>query len=269
MNLAEAVHVEGSNGRYRAELSKNWEVWGPNGGYLAAVALQAVGKQAEIRRPSSLYCHFLTSPKFAAVDLEVEVLKRGRRSESFSVRMLQDGRPMLQALIRTAAEAPGFEHQQVTAPNVAEPEALKSWDQLFPNYEGPHYSFWENLDSRPIDQRVGADRKSEQAVRQEWTRFIPQATFADPFVDASRALILLDTYGYPAAFERYGNEKYIAPNLDTSMWFHQPSRSDWLLIDHACPTAKDGLLFASGNVWDRSGTLIASGSAHLCCLPMR
>jgi acyl-CoA thioesterase II len=268
MSLELDTRVEGGNGRYQAEISRKWEVWGPNGGYLASLALRAAGMEAEIKRPSSLYCHFLVSPQFGQVQLDVDVLRRGRRSESISVCMKQNDRPVLQALIRTAASAPGYEHQQVVAPAAPLPESLKSWGQLFPNYEGPRYSFWENVDSRPLDQRIGADRKSENAVRQEWVKFIPQACFDDPFVDAARALILLDTYGYPAAFERFGNGGYIAPNLDTSMWFHRSSReSDWLLIDHSCPTARDGLIFANGNVWDRSGNLIANGSAHLCCLP--
>jgi acyl-CoA thioesterase-2 len=269
MNLQDALRLDGTNGRYRTELSKQWEVWGPNGGYLASLALCAVGKQAEIQRPSSLYCHFLSSPQFAEVEFDVEVLKRGRRSESFSVCMRQGGRPMMQALIRTAADAPGYAHQQVNAPAVPAPDTLKTWDVLFPEYDGPRYSFWDNLDSRPIDQRTGAARKTTEAVRQEWVRYVPQASFDDPFVDASRSLILLDTFGYPAAFERYGGE-YTAPNLDTSMWFHASGRSsDWLLIDHACPVAQHGLIFANGNVWDEAGKLLASGSAHLCCLPAR
>lgn len=62
--------------------------------------------------------------------------------------------------------------------------------------------------------------------------------------------------------------KYIAPNLDTSVWFHQFSpRSEWLLIDHDCPVAARGLMGVSGKVWDVDGRLLATGSAHLCCLP--
>ena len=45
------------------------EIWGPSGGYLAALALRAAGLCAEIPRPASYYCHFLASPEFDEVEL--------------------------------------------------------------------------------------------------------------------------------------------------------------------------------------------------------
>ncbi len=61
-DLEQATRVEGDAGRYHARLSDEWEIWGPNGGYLAAIALRAAGELAEIRQPASFYCHFLSSP---------------------------------------------------------------------------------------------------------------------------------------------------------------------------------------------------------------
>jgi hypothetical protein len=70
-DLEQATYLDGENGRYRAQLSKDWGIWGPNGGYLAAIALRAAGEVANIQRPASFYCHFLSSPSFDTVELTV------------------------------------------------------------------------------------------------------------------------------------------------------------------------------------------------------
>ena len=102
----------------------------------------------------------------------------------------------------------------------------------------------------------------------EWARFRPTACFEDPFVDTARVLILLDTYDFPAAYQRYHSWDYLAPNLDTSVWFHRFNPScDWLLIDHECTLADRGLMAVNGRVWYTGGRLLATGSAQLCCVP--
>jgi acyl-CoA thioesterase II len=265
-DLEQATHVEPSDGGHVAELSDAWEIWGPNGGYLAAIALRAAGDVAQIDRPASFYCHFLSSPSFDAVELSVDVLKRGRRAESLAVRMTQEDKPILHAMVKTAADAPGYSHQHPAAPDASPPEALKSYDELLPAERRPRFSFWENIERRPLDQRT-TDEPKEPVIR-EWARFRPRACFDDPFLDAARALILLDTYGFPAAYQRYRSWQYLAPNLDSSAWFHDFSPAcEWLLIDSECGVADHGLMGVGGRVWDTDGRLLATGAAQLCCIP--
>jgi acyl-CoA thioesterase len=263
-SLEQATRLEGDAGRYCIELSKAWEIWGPSGGYLAAIALRAAGKCAEIRRPASFYCHFLGSPAFEGVELTVETLKRGRRSESFAVRMAQGDRQVLHALVQTAADAPGYEHQELDAPALTPPEES---EPISRTKDGkPLYEFWANVSCRRPD---GDEPDGPAApVAREWVRFEPAARFDDPFVDAARPLILLDTFGWPAVWQKYRGADFIAPNLDTYVSFHQPTaESEWLLIDHESPIAADGLLGVRGRVWGTGGRLLASGSAQLCCVP--
>src|SRR5262249_38784813 len=56
----------GSAGPYRPRLSRDWEIWGPNGGYVAAIALRAAGVATALRRPASLAGHFLGVADFDA-----------------------------------------------------------------------------------------------------------------------------------------------------------------------------------------------------------
>jgi acyl-CoA thioesterase II len=265
-DLEQATRVHEHDGRYVARLSDRWEIWGPNGGYLASIALRAAGLQAHIQQPRSLYCHFLSSPAFDAVQLDVRVLKRGRRAESFAVEMGQDGKPILHALIKTAADGLGHSYQRLSAPDAPAPAELASYDRAGLNSGRPVFSFWDNVERRVV-QAGTSDGSSEPVIR-EWVRFRPTACFEDPFVDAARSLILLDTFGFPAAYQRFGSEPYVAPSLDTSIWLHRFNpRCEWLLVDHECTVAEHGLLGVNGRVWDTDGRLLATGSAHLCCLP--
>lgn len=261
-----ATRVEGEDGRYSARLSDEWEIWGPNGGYLATIALRAAGAMAAIPEPRSFSCHFLSSPAFDAVELTVTALKRGRRAESFAVAMTQADKPILHALVKTAAEGPGYSDRLLTAPDTPGAEELKTYEQLRSNTRPPRFSFWRNVERRPIAQEASGE-STAPAIR-EWTRFRPQPCFEDPFLDAARSLILLDTFGFPAAYQRYRSWDYLAPNLDMSIWFHHASpQCEWLLIDHECIAADHGLLGVSGRVWDTEGRLLATGSAQLCCIP--
>jgi acyl-CoA thioesterase-2 len=264
-DLDHATRVTPKDDGYVACLSKDWEIWGPNGGYLATIALRAAGAVAQIKRPASFYCHFLSSPAFDVVELEVSVLRQGRRAESFAVEMTQLGKPVLQAMVKTAAEAPGYSHQHPSAPEVPLPENLKTYEELHPARQRPPSSFWENIERRPVDQST--TEEPQAPVIRAWTRFQPTACFEDPFLDAARALILLDTYGFPAAYRHYRSWEYLAPNLDTGAWFHHFSPdSEWLLIESECAVAAGGLMGVGGRVWDRGGKLLASGSAQLCCI---
>ncbi len=265
-DLESATRVETENGSYVSHLSGDWEIWGPNGGYLATIALRAAGMVAQIKQPASFYCHFLSSPAFDAVQLDVRVLKQGRRAESFAVEMAQAGKPILHALVKTAADAPGYSHQHPEAPEVPGPETLKTYRELQPTRKPPPFSFWNNIERRPVNQST-TDEPTVPVLR-EWTRYRPRACFEDPFLDAARSLILLDTYGFPAAYGRYRSWEYLAPNLDTSAWFHHFSPAcEWLLIDSECAVADRGLMGVGGRVWDTEGRLLASGSAQLCCIP--
>ncbi len=262
------TRLEGADGRYRATLSPDWEIWGPNGGYLAAIALRAVGHEAKIPRPAAFSGHFLSVGAFAPVKVEVVPVRQGRRSESFRVSVSQEGRGLFEGLVRTALEGPGLEHTHGSAPEVPDPEALVSSDELRdPTW--PRYAFWDNLDARPLHpERFREPPQPRDPVWVEWYRFRPRATVEDPFLDAGRALLLIDTMSWPAACQPHPEAAFIAPNLDVAVWFHGSAReSDWLLGEHESRVAAGGLMGTTARVWSRERKLLASGGAQLLCVP--
>jgi hypothetical protein len=140
--LEETTRLHGTGGHYTGRLYPEWQIWGPNGGYLATLALRAAAMCADIPRPAGIQATFLRSPRFDEVTLDVVTLKRGRRTEVFAVTMSQDGRPVLAAQVQTAAVAPGYETQPAPAPDVAAPDASTVLEP------GGPYPFWANLSRR-------------------------------------------------------------------------------------------------------------------------
>jgi acyl-CoA thioesterase len=93
--LEASTRLDGSAGHYTAHLSPAWRIWGPNGGYLATLALRAAGLCADLPHPAGIHATFLRSPRFDEVTIDVVTLKRGRRAEVFAVTMSQDGAAVL------------------------------------------------------------------------------------------------------------------------------------------------------------------------------
>ena len=258
------------DGRYTIAISEDWRIWGPNGGYLAAIALRAAGLEAKIKRPASLVCHFLGVARYEPADIEVTTVHRGRSSESLHVVMTQHGKPILQAMVRTAAEKPGVSHDFARMPEVPPPSALKSFLDHVPEPED-EVPFWSNIDSRIIHtERLTNFDDPFPAELREWYRFTPAATFEDPFADAARYTVLLDTFAWPVASNHHpqSRSEFAAVNMDVVAWFHRPApASEWLLCDYDSPIAHGGLVGSHGRVWSEDGLLIASGGAQCLSVP--
>jgi len=254
---------------FRAALSRDWEIWGPNGGYVAAIALRAAGQVAKIPRPASFSCHYLSVGKFEEVELEVTPLRLGRRAESLRVSMTQGGKLVLEGMLRTASEGPGLVHDVAAMPDLPRPAQLRDY---VPTEEekAQRHAFWSNFDVRPPDpSRFEGERKARPPEFQEWYRFSPRACFEDVWVDAARSMLLIDTITWPAAVGPYVNSGYVAPSLDLAVWFHRARpASEWLLADMQAPIAEGGAVGANGRVFSESGELLASGGAQLLCAPL-
>jgi acyl-CoA thioesterase II len=272
-NFEVDTRVEGANGHYTATLDDDWRIWGPNGGYLAAIALRAAGAEARVPRPASFSAHFLAVGRFDRVDAEVEAIHSGRRSESLRVTLRQDDRVLLTGLLRTAAVTDGLEHEHGAPPNVPDPEGLKNIPEILEalgeDPGEPPFPFWNNIESKPLyPERFAEPPKPRAPECLEWFRFSPEATFEDPWVDAGRAVVLLDTLCWPAASRPHIGKPFQAPNLDLTVWFHEAApESEWLLADHECRRAAGGLMGSTGRIFSRDRKLLASGGAQLYCVP--
>lgn len=264
-DLSVDTALTGGGGRYTATLSRDWEIWGPNGGYIAAILLRAAGAHASHPRPVSLAVHFLGSASFEEVQVETTTLRAGRRSESVRVSMRQGDRAIAEAMVWTVAErteGPEFTHEVM--PAVPAPEDLPLIQDLLPE-DDPPFPFWRNFAFRPLDflsREQWARRQGLDPVARGWMRFQPRATFDDLFLEAARVTIILDTEGWPAAARGFSelDGTWIAPNMDVHISFHDaPAGAEDLYFELVAPVSRSGLIGATGRVWSPDGRLLGTG----------
>jgi acyl-CoA thioesterase II len=265
-NLELDTRVYGESGSYKAFVSPAWEIWGPNGGYMASIALRAAAAESHLKQPVSIYCQFLRPARFDWLDAQVSVVQRGRRSESIRVSLAQAGKPVLEALVRTALPGEGLEHES-GGPLLAAPETLPRADDLR-RADAPSFPFWKNIEARVLQPERFAQTPAPQPPHWlEWYRFRPNAIYDDPVVDAARALVLIDTLGWPAAWLQHPDTTLRGPNLDVAAFFHAPTQdSAWLLCEQHSPVAARGMIGTSARIYGRDGRLLASGGAQLMCV---
>lgn len=272
-DLAKDTAVEPSgagDGLFTAELSADWEIWGPMGGYVAACALRAAGAAGAQRWPAAFSCHYLRVAKFEPIDIRVETRKQGRSATSQRVEVSQEGRPVLDAMVWSVDDVEGLEHDETTPPEVPAPDDLPGFGDLFPDDEPP-FAFWRNFDGRPLnferDWPPDGPRPAEWA---EWLKFLPTPAYDDPWEDAARSVILVDLPSWPAAHRPHAWQEppFTAPTLDLNVAFHRPTSSEeWLLCEGVAPVSTRGMFGWTARLWSVDGKLHASGGGQ--CLYRR
>ena len=256
------VEATGAPGRFCASLSPEWAVWGPNGGYVAAIALRAALAQSRLARPASFHCHFLAVGEFAPVDISVESLGGGKRAESLRVDVTQGDRRLLAATIWLTDDAMrGYEHDVGARPDVPLPGALRGYQDLAEDY-AQWYPIWRSIEGRPT-------RFREPPGEPRWHTWLrlTDTKIDDREGDAVRQLFWLDFPGWNATTSAHPWPfRFLTPNLDLNVQFHRFAPDvTWQLADGYVPLATDGLLGCVSRLWTEDGRLLATASSkHLC-----
>ena len=253
------------DGKLIAHLSSDWEIWGPNGGYVSAIALRAAGMRApEGHRPASISIQYLRTAKFEPVEAHVEVLKSGQSAACLHVRLVQDSRPFLTAQVWTTNKSDGHSIQDIATPDIPNPDELKSMWELLP-LNTPKHNFWAHFDTHPVGFIPNDVRSPEGHVRRDWIRYHDWTSTDDVFLDSGRCLVLADTLPWTAFCRGVtGHVDFIAPSLDISIWFHRPPKTaEWLFTDVRTEFAHAGLMHAHVTVWNEERELLATAATQM------
>lgn len=272
--LRDAELTEIEPARFERMLSRDWEIWGPNGGYLAALALDAARHISGRARPANASVHFLGVATFdAPVSVTAEPLRQTRQATSVLVRIEQSGKPILAAMIWTLDDGlDGLAHDAAPMPDVqswnVSPTIPEWFEQAGVEPPPRRYAFWDNFEQRPPSWIVDwQNRTQSRPLYQEWTRFTEGGPTNDPWRQAARLLLLVDLGGWPSIGRRHLDDyNWMAPTLDVSCEFHRLATGDeWFFLQGESPFAGNGLIASHQHVWNDRGELLASGISHLLC----
>ncbi|MGB8858346.1 MAG: thioesterase family protein [Ilumatobacteraceae bacterium] len=264
------------DGSYSRLLHRDWEIWGPNGGYMGALALRAAGLHCGRARPANITVHFLGVANFdEPVRVVPTTLRATKVATSVGVSIEQAGRPVLQAMVWALDDGlGGLRHAHGEAPAVAGWRDLPTLQERFAadglENQSP-YRFWDNFEQRPTEWISDWDNRSDQPpVYENWLRFQPASPTDDPWLAAGRLLLLVDLGGWPAVSRAHVQGSYVAPSIDVSCEFHRlPTQPGWYFLHGVSPHSGDGLVASRQEVWSDTGELLASGISHLLCRPVR
>jgi len=265
-SFADDTAVDGREGTFRATLHEGWNVWGPFGGYRAAVMLRALAAASRQPRPATFACAFFSTGKNGPVEIAVTTRQAGNRAEALHAVMTQDGAPIMDATAWfVAGDVAGFEHDAAVMPRVPAPETLRSYKDLSEDYAS-WYPLWQSVEGRPLIWSPSPGPPEWHA----WLRLQAPLLHSDLVLEAARHLMWLDVMMWNAVLPPHPRRptRFIAPSLDLTAQFHAGAPTEeWLLCDAAAPIAVDGLASCHGRVWSRDGRLLASGTSQLFCRP--
>lgn len=238
------------------------------GGQVLGQALKAAYATVEVNRVvHSLHAYFLRRGDFNAPI--VYFVDRSRDGHSFASRRvtaIQHGEQIFNLLASFQAPEPGLDHQS-DMPGVPLPEDLPESSPLEPEQlDRLSPRMRQFMTEPPIQFRAvpPAMMAGQPGLPRQflWLRAIDRLpddemlhrcllAYASDFHLLGTAL---NPHQYAVA-----TGKLMIASIDHAMWFHRPVRmDDWLLYATDSPSASGARGFARGNIYTRSGVLVAS-----------
>jgi acyl-CoA thioesterase len=245
-------------GVFEGQVTRDWWiVFGPNGGFLAAMLVRAmaaaVGDPARAAR--SLTIHYTAAPTEGPVRIRTTAERAGRSLTTVSARMEQADRLIALAIgAFSLTRLPAIEFDEAPAPDVLPPEDVPIVE---PHPQMPPFSRqWEVRPAIGTPPFTGADAP---ALTGGWIRPAdPEGEADGPHpIDAALVAQLADAW-IPAVFVRLTAPNPV-PTIDLTIHFRAdlPLAADYLLVSFESRLSRGGFIEEDGAIWTRDGRLIA------------
>ncbi|MAE97067.1 MAG: thioesterase [Deltaproteobacteria bacterium] len=242
-------------GRYGAEIDPSWWiVRGPNGGYVAALLVQASKAAVDdaSRGLRSLTVHYLRPPTTGPAEIETRVERRGRSLTTVTARLLQEGRVQALAVAAFSKARASEELHHARMPEVPPPEEIEAQSA------NPMIPMHAHYDERPV---IGGgpwtETQGSEALSGGWIRL------AEPRpLDDARIVAISDAW-VPAVFSCRGVATNGVPTIDLTVHVRASlpdalrTPHDFVLVVFRTREIRDGFLEEDGEIWSREGVLLA------------
>jgi acyl-CoA thioesterase II len=252
--------------------AKNLFIGSPNvyGGQVLAQAVSAANTTiSDDKILHSIHCYFINpGDNDLEITYKVEIIKDGKSFNTRRVVASQKGRDIFIMSASYQKYETGIEHQDIM-PNVARPESLSSFSDLFAEFAAkfkiqPRGIFAPNgpFIFHPVEHYDPFNPRIRPALNHTW--FKTNGSLAeDPLLHQTTLAYasdfnLLITALFPHGLSFFTTPMQIA-SLDHAMWFHRPVRTDdWLLYVVESSNANNGRAFCTGKIYTKDGVLVAS-----------
>jgi acyl-CoA thioesterase len=239
------------DGRFAGTVQPAWNIGAnPNGGYLLAIAAQAL-RQAVPQHPDplSITTHYLRPGQPGQpCTVEVQVLRTGRTLSTARATLLQDGAARLEVLAAMGDLGSGEAPPVITLPlpDMPPPDGCPGRSA---SAQGVGLAILDRLDIRlhPAEAQPGAAGRARVSG---WIRFA-DGRAPDPLA----CLLMADAFP-PAVFGLLGMVGWV-PTIELTVHLRARPAPGWLLGQFVAEDLRDGRVIENGALWDSRGQLVA------------
>jgi acyl-CoA thioesterase len=246
-------------GRFRGRVTDRWNIGPvPNGGYVMTIGARALAAALGAPDPLSLTAHFLAPAVPGPIDVETEVIKRGRRYATGAARLVQADREIAR-LLATYGDlgAPGAGPTRITG---APPAVPAPGDEAVAGSAVGQATIAQRFELRLaketvrwLDGESGGEAEVRGAARFRDGR--PLDTLAMP--------VLADAFP-PAVFSVIA-PRWV-PTLELTVQVRARPAGQWVRSLFRTRFLFGGLFEEDGEIWDEAGQLVAL-SRQLASVP--
>lgn len=251
-------------GRWTGTLSNRWDIGDkPNGGYLLAAAIRAMGGALgpEHPHPFSVNAHYLRPGVAGAVTVDVDIVRQGRTLATVTGSLTQAGKERLR-LIGSFGDLTRNGGPSVVAgtpPYIPPPEECVSRNTSSMHYKPSRIA--ENMEVR-LNPATGWTKGTPSGVADisGWLRFTdgrqPDIVSLALFADAMP----------PAVFEVLPTSQWV-PTVELTVHFRAVPAPGWLRARFMTRFLVGGFFEEDGELWDSTGQLVAQSRQLAMVIP--